>query len=150
MRTRRLGADRQNDAVRKACTLALGGLLALGLAGCGGSGGGGSGSGLVADVGKADVEVKGDRIVATTRVRVGGVAGRKLLLQWGLVDAEQGSESQQERVVDRYVTTRKVRSHDETLRIARPPVSTPYLIHFVLYAPDGSYLDSSDTPDFGG
>ena len=28
------------------------------------------------------------------------------------------------------------------------PTPTDYLVHFVLYAPDGSYLDSSDTDVF--
>jgi hypothetical protein len=130
-------------------------LAAVGvLSACGGGGGGASGGGgganLTADVSKAEAEVVGDKVVASARVRVGGVPGRKLVFEWGLVDAEQGRESQEERVVARYVTTRKVVTHDETIRVPRPDVSTPYLIHFVLYAPDGTYLDSEDTHDFGG
>jgi hypothetical protein len=29
-------------------------------------------------------------------------------------------------------------------------IYNPSLVHFVLYGPDGSFLSSSDTPDFGG
>jgi hypothetical protein len=29
-------------------------------------------------------------------------------------------------------------------------IYNPSLVHFVLYAPDGSFLSSSDTADFGG
>ena len=58
---------------------------------------------LVAKVQDAKVQVEGKDEVATAKVSVGGVAGRKLTLQWGLVDALQGNESQDEIVLHRYV-----------------------------------------------
>jgi hypothetical protein len=134
--------------------------LAFVLAGCGGSNGGtgnggasgdnsNSGSGLVADVSHPKVETRGDTIVASAQVRLGGVAGKHVTLDWGLVDALQGNESQQERVVRRYVTTRKVITATESVRIPVRVATSPLLVHFVLYAPDGTYLDSVDTEDFG-
>jgi hypothetical protein len=38
---------------------------------------------------------------------------------------------------------------DETATISfKLPVPTDYLVHFALYAPDGSYLSSSDSDVF--
>jgi hypothetical protein len=139
--------------------LVLGALLASALAACGGgssdSGGGSSGNGkgaggLIAKVAKAHVEITNGTAVATTRISVGGVAGKHVVLQWGLIDALQGGESQAEKVIHNYVTTRAVESYDETVRIPMSTIYNPSLVHFVLYAPDGSFLSSSDTPDFGG
>lgn len=139
--------------------LALGALLVAALAACGGgssdSGGGSSGggkgaAGLVARVAKAHVTITNGEAVATTTISVGGVAGKHVVLQWGLIDALQGGESQAEKVLHRYVTTRAVTSHDETVRIPMSTIYNPSLVHFVLYGPDGSFLSSSDTPDFGG
>ena len=94
------------------------------------------------------VETRGDTIVASAQVRLGGVAGKHVTLDWGLVDALQGNESQQERVV-KHVTTRKVITDTESIRIPVRIATSPLLVHFVLYAPDGTYLDSVDTDDFG-
>ena len=127
----------------------------LALSACGGAkNGGGKGAsvsknGLVADVSSPKVE-KGPKFVTTSvKVKVGGRAGRHLTLEWGLVDALQGNESQTERVVRRYVTTANVVTHNEQVKIPNSVVVTPYLVHFVLYAPDGTYLDSVDTAEFG-
>ena len=134
-------------------------LFALGLAAsaCGGSknagsqgsAGGNSGSSLVASVSDAKVEVQGSNEVATAKVKLGGVAGKRLTLSWGLVDALQGNQSEDERVVRHYVTTKKVVTTVETVKIPLSRAVSPLLVHFVLYAPDGSYLASDDTPDFG-
>ena len=97
----------------------------------------------------AKVQVEGTNEVATAKVSVGGVAGKHLTLSWGLVDALQGNESQDEIVLKRYVTTRKVVSTVETVKIPLSRAVSPLLVHFVIYAPDGSYLNSDDTPDFG-
>jgi hypothetical protein len=134
----------------------LGLLLTVALAACGGasdSAGGSSGSGkgaggLIAKVAKAQVKVTNGTVVATTTITVGGVAGKHVLLEWGLIDALQGSESQAEKVIRRYVTTTAVKTYPETLRIPMKTILQPSLVHFVLYAPDGSFLSSSDTPEF--
>jgi hypothetical protein len=123
--------------------------LALVAAGCGGggSGGGSSGGHLVADVGKADVAVHGKTVVATTKVKVGGVAGKHLVLQWGIIDAVAGRVSQEERVAQRFTTTRDVADHDVSVKFPLPPVPTMYLVHFALYSKN-SFLSSADTPEF--
>jgi hypothetical protein len=138
--------------------LALGLVLVTALAACGGasdSGGGSSGSGkgangLIAKVARANVTITNGVAVASTKITVGGVAGQHVVLQWGLIDALQGGESQAEKVIHRYVTTRAVKSYPESVRIPMKTIYNPSLVHFVLYAPDGSFLSSSDTPDFGG
>jgi hypothetical protein len=134
-------------------------VLVLAASACGGSknagssgakaSGGKSSSGLVATVSDAKVSVQGTNEVATAKVSVGGVAGKHLTLSWGLVDALQGNESQDEIVLERYVTTRKVVTRVETVKIPLSRAVSPLLVHFVVYAPDGSYLASDDTPDFG-
>ena len=91
----------------------------------------------------------GTNEVASAKVSVGGVAGKHLTLSWGLVDALQGNESQDEIVLKRFVTTRKVVTTIETVKIPVSRAVSPLLVHFVIYAPDGSYLNSDDTPDFG-
>lgn len=131
--------------------------LALLLVACGGSGGSSSSSGgtteqssgLVAEVSHPKVETTADTFVASAQVRIGGVPGRHLTLKWGLVDALLGNESQEERVIRRYVTTRKVVTDTESVRIPRRIANTPLLVHWVIYAPDGTYLASVDTHSFG-
>jgi|GEM_PF-6780963 len=139
--------------------LALGTVLVTALAACGsgsgdsggGSSGGGKGAGgLIAKVAKAHVKITNGTAVATTTISVGGVTGKHVVLQWGLIDALQGGESQAEKVIHSYLTTRAVKSYDETVRIPMSTIYNPSLVHFVLYAPDGSFLSSSDTADFGG
>lgn len=115
----------------------------------GGSGVSAAKGGLVASVSKPDVVTGAKVVTASAQISVGGVAGKHLVLEWGLVDALLGSESQAERVVRRYVTTRKVVTTRESVEIPVSKVVTPYLVHFVLYAPDGTYLDSVDTAEFG-
>jgi hypothetical protein len=136
-------------------------VLVLGLAACGGSSGGSNGDAsggggassrtpsLVAKVSDAKVAVDGSDEVASAKVSVGGVAGRKLTLQWGLVDALQGNESQDEIVLHRYVSTKNVVSGVQSVRIPLSRANTPLLVHFVLYDTDGAYLASDDTPQFG-
>jgi len=132
-------------------------VLVLAASACGGaknagSGGGSSSggkSGLVASVSQAKVSVEGTNEVASAKVSVGGVAGKHPTLSWGLVDALEGNQSQEERVLRRYVTTRKVVTRVESVKIPLSRAVSPLLVHFVVYAPDGSYLASADTPDFG-
>jgi hypothetical protein len=88
--------------------------------------------------------------VASTTISVGGVAGKHVTLQWGLIDALQGGESQAEIVIRRYTSTVAVKHYPATVRIKMSTIYNPSLVHFVLYAPDGSFLSSSDTSDFGG
>jgi hypothetical protein len=76
--------------------------------------------------------------------------GKHVTLEWGLIDALQGGESQAEVVLHRYVTTSTVKSHPAVVHIKMSTIYNPSLVHFVLYGPDGSFLSSSDTPDFGG
>ena len=113
------------------------------------SSGGNSGSALVATVSQAKVRVQGTNEVASAKVSVGGVAGKHLTFKWGLVDALQGNQSEEERVLRRYVTTRNVVTAVESVKIPLARAVSPLLVHFVIYAPDGSYLASADTPDFG-
>jgi hypothetical protein len=131
--------------------------LALMLAACGSSGGSPSSSGgpakntsgLVAEVSHPNVETTPDNFVASAQIRVGGMPGKHLTLKWGLVDALLGNESQEERVIRRYVTTRKIVTETESVRIPRRIANTPLLVHWVIYAPDGTYLASVDTHSFG-
>jgi hypothetical protein len=134
-------------------------VLVLAASACGGSknagsagataSGGQAGSGLVATVSDAKVSVQGRNEVASAKVSVGGVAGKHVTLKWGLVDALQGNQSQEERLVRSYVTTKKVVTDVESVKIPLSVAVSPLLVHFVIYAPDGSYLASDDTPDFG-
>jgi hypothetical protein len=133
---------------------------AAALAGCGSSGSssssdsGDSSSGpgsstLVAKVDHADAKVEGSSIVGTVKVTEGGHAGERLSLRYGLVDAVSGTRASQDEVLAaRYTTTGKVASKDVTIRFRKPNVPTDYLLHFVLYGPDGSYLASSDSDVF--
>lgn len=131
-------------------------LLALAvLTGCGGSKneasiGSSKHGGLVAGVSDAKAETGSTAVTASATIKFGGVAGKKVTLEWGLVDALQGNESQAEKLVRRYVTTAKVVTSTESVKIPLSEVHSPLLVHFVLYGPDGSYLASDDTNDFGG
>jgi hypothetical protein len=130
-------------------------VLVAALAACGGSSSssGGSGSGaktssLVAKVSHAKASFQGSKIVASADVEEGGHPGEKLTLRYGLVDAVSGTRaSEQEQVAARYVTTSQVKKVTQTVDIPKP-TPTDYLVHFVLYAPDGSYLASSDSDVF--
>jgi hypothetical protein len=148
-------------AVKTLRHLVLGAAVVLAVAACGSNGrggdagGGSSGSGkgaggLVAKVAKAHVKVTKGTAVATTTISVGGVAGKHVTLQWGLIDALQGGESQAEIVIHRYTSTKAVKQYPEAIRIKMSTIFNPSLVHFVLYGPDGSFLSSSDTADFGG
>ncbi len=119
-------------------------------AGGGSSGSGKGAGGIIAKVAKAHVEIANGRAVASTTISVGGVAGKHVTLQWGLIDALQGGESQAEIVLHRYTTTPAVKQFPAVVRIKMSTIFNPSLVHFVLYGPDGSFLSSSDTPDFGG
>jgi hypothetical protein len=129
------------------------------LAGCGssgpssssdtsGSGGGGSSSSLTAQVKSAQGEVQGNKIVASSDVKVGGKPGTRLTLKWNLVDAVSGVRaSEEDEIAKRFVTTAAVK--DETVNVTgKLPVPTDYIVHFALYAPDGSYLSSADSKVF--
>jgi hypothetical protein len=137
-------------------------VVVLALSACGGSGGSASGGGsaagsgggskepgLTAKVSNAKVELVGSNYVTSAKVSVGGVPGKKLTLEWGLVDALQGNESQDEIVLRRYVLTKQVKTDVQTVKIPVSRASSPLLVHYVLYNTDGAYLASDDTPDFG-
>jgi hypothetical protein len=127
------------------------------LAGCGSSGsssssdtsgGGQSSSSLVAKVKSAHATVQGKKIAASSDVKVGGKPGTHLTLKWNLVDAVSGVRaSEEDEIAKRFVTTADVQ--DETVNVTGPlPVPTDYIVHFALYAPDGSYLSSADSDVF--
>ena len=131
----------------------------LALSACGGSGSSsssGSGSpggakipGLTAKVSDAKVKLEGTNYVTTAKVTVGGIPGKKVTLEWGLVDALQGNESQDEIVLRKYVLTKEITTDVQTVKIPVSRASSPLLVHYVLYNTDGAYLASDDTPDFG-
>lgn len=135
--------------------LGLAAAVALIAAGCGSSGGspGGGGGGqkttsLVTDVSHATAGVQGKEVVASVQVKEGGHAGEHLSLRWGLVDAVSGvRSSQQDLLAASYVTTSTVKSMTATVHF-KLPTPTDYLVHFALYAPDGSYLASADSQVF--
>jgi hypothetical protein len=133
---------------------------ALALSACGsssgGSSGGGGGSpgavkipGLISKVSDAKVSLVGSNYVTSATVTVGGIAGKKLKLEWGLVDALQGNESQDEIVLRNYVLTKAPKTETVTVKIPASRANSPLLVHYVLYNTDGAYLASDDTPDFG-
>ena len=132
--------------------LLFAGALLAAVSGCGGSGSNGAPGGaskLVAKVEHATAKVEGSSIVATAKITEGGNAGEHLSLRYGLVDAVSGSRaSEDERLVARYTTTAAVSRKDVSIRFRKPDTLTDYLLHFVLYGPDGSYLASSDSPVF--
>ena len=124
-------------------------------AGCGGSSGSkstdGSASppasgGLVTKVESASAKVEGSSIVGIVKVTEGGKPGQRLTLRYGLVDAVSGVRaSQEEKLAATYTTTASVDTKEVTIRFAKPDTPTDYLLHFVLYGPDGSYLASADS-----
>ena len=128
-------------------------LFVIAGAGCGGSGSG-TGAGqtstkLVAKVQDAKAKVEGNSIVASARVTEGGRPGERLSLRYGLVDAVSGVRaSEEEQLAARYTTTSTVATKDVPIRFPKPDTPTDYLLHVVLYGPDGSYLASSDSPVF--
>jgi hypothetical protein len=139
--------------VRRVCLVLF---LLLVLAGCGGaknSGGVNSASdkpkGLVAEVSDAKAKTGAAGVTASATVKLGGLAGKKVTLDYGLVDALLGSESETEKVVRRYVTTLKVVEDTQSVQIPKRLINSPLLVHFVLYGPDGRYFASADTPEFG-
>jgi hypothetical protein len=132
-------------------------VLVLAAAGCGGNGGspssGGAPSGasgtLETKVEHASAKVEGTSIVGTVKVTEGGKPGQHLTLRYGLVDAVSGVRaSQEERLAAKYTSTSSAVSKDVTVRFAKPATPTDYLLHFVLYGPDGSYLASADSDVF--
>jgi hypothetical protein len=133
------------------------GTVVLAATGCGGGGGTSSSSGnapaaggqLVTKVEHAAAKVEGTSIVGTVKVTEGGKPGEHLSLRYGLVDAVSGVRaSQEERLAEKYTTTSSVVSKDVTVRFPKPDTPTDYLMHFVMYGPDGSYLASSDSDVF--
>lgn len=129
------------------------------LAGCGSSGSsgssdtsgsssGGGSSSLTAQVKNAKGAVEGNKVVASSDVKIGGKAGEHLTLKWNLVDAVSGVRaSEEDEIAKRFVTTANVQ--DETVNVtSKLPVPTDYIVHFALYAPDGSYLSSADSKVF--
>jgi hypothetical protein len=132
-------------------------LLVAALAACGGSSASNGGTGtttgptsssLVAKVSHAKASYDAGKITASVDVEEGGDPGKKLTLRYGLVDAVSGTRaSESEEIAARYVTTSQVKKVTETVTIPKP-TPTDYLVHFVLYAPDGSYLSSSDSDVF--
>jgi hypothetical protein len=117
--------------------------------GASGSGGGAKTPGLTARVSDAKVKLVGSNYVTSAKISVGGPPGKKVTLQWGLVDALQGNESQDEIVLRRYVLTKQVKTDVETVKIPASRANSPLLVHYVLYNSTGAYLASDDTPDFG-
>ncbi len=114
----------------------------------GSSSSGGSSSSLTAQVKNAKGAVEGNKVVASSEVKVGGKPGTRLTLKWNLVDAVSGVRaSEEDEIAKRFVTTANVQ--DETVNVTgKLPVPTDYIVHFALYAPDGSYLSSADSKVF--
>jgi hypothetical protein len=132
-------------------------VLGVTVTGCGGSSGSnssgapasGAAGNLVTKVEHASAKVDGKSIVGTVKVTEGGKPGEHLALRYGLVDAVSGVRaSQEERLAAKYTTTASVDSKDVTVRFPKPDTPTDYLLHFVLYGTDGSYLASSDSDVF--
>ncbi len=129
--------------------------LVLSASGCGGGSksssgttGTSAGGNLVTKVQHASATVDGASVVATVKVTEGGKPGEHLTLRWGLVDAVSGVRaSESEVVAAKYTTTASVDTKVVTVHFPKP-TPTDYLVHFALYATDGSYLASSDTDVF--
>ena len=139
--------------MRRVCLVLLALLV---LAGCGGAkneGGVNSASdkpkGLVAEVSDAKAKESSAGVTASAKVKVGGLPGRKVTLEYGLVDALLGSESETEKVIHRYVTTKEPVQDTQSVHVPKTAINSPLLVHFVLYGADGRYLASADTPEFG-
>jgi hypothetical protein len=132
-------------------------VLVLAAAGCGGGSKSTSSGepslpaagGLVTKVENPVAKVEGSKIVGTVEVTEGGKPGQHLTLRYGLVDAVSGTRASQEEVLAaKYTTTSSVDTNDVTIRFPKPDTPTDYLLHFVLYGPDGSYLASADSDVF--
>jgi hypothetical protein len=129
--------------------LSAGLVIAVSACGGGNSGGASKASKLVAKVEHASAKVEGASIVGTAKITEGGRPGEKLSLRYGLVDAVSGVRaSQDERLAATYTTTASVARKDVSIRFPKPDIPTDYLLHVVLYGPDGSYLASSDSQVF--
>jgi hypothetical protein len=131
-------------------------VLVVLLAGCGSSSSSSNGSSssgkkvtkLSVKVDHAKAEFTNGKITASVHVAEGGHPGEHLTLRYGLVDAVSGVRaSADEKLAARYTTTSKVEDHDVTITVPKP-VATDYIVHFALYAPDGSYLASDDSDVF--
>jgi hypothetical protein len=148
-----LAAFRHNGSVPRASLVLLAVFLVAGCGGAKNNNGVGSSAdkpkGLVAEVSSAKADEGADGVTASTKVKVGGLPGTKVTLEYGLVDALLGSESETEKVVHRYVTTKKVVEDTQMVHVPKRVINSPLLVHFVLYGPDGRYLASADTPEFG-
>jgi hypothetical protein len=113
----------------------------------GGGGDNGSPNSLSGSLSRSKVELSGDSVVASTRVRVGGEPGSRVTLKWGLVDVLSGRASVQDRVARRFTSTSSTVTHDVVIRFTKPAISSHYIINFALFGPDG-LLDSGDTGEF--
>lgn len=127
--------------------------IAVAATACGGSSSSSGSSGksvstLTVKVSHAKADFANGKIEASVHVDEGGRPGERLTLRYGLVDAVSGVRaSESEKLVARYTTTSKVESHDVQVTIPKP-VPTDYVVHFALYAPDGSWLASDDSDVF--
>ena len=122
------------------------------LAGCGGaknSRGVNSASdkpkGLVAEVSDAKATEGSGGVTASAKVKLGGLPGRKVTLEYGLVDALLGSESETEKVIQRYVTTKQVVEDTQSVHI---PKTLDQLAAARPLFGRRAYLASA-TPEFG-
>jgi hypothetical protein len=111
------------------------------------NGGNSSAQTLNGSVSRSKAEVSGNEVVASTRVRVDGIAGTRVTLKWGLVDSLSGRASVQDRVARRFTTTADTTTHDVVIRFRKPLIPSHYIINFALFGPDG-LLDSGDTGEF--
>jgi hypothetical protein len=140
----------------KALSILLLSLVAV-AAGCGGGSASKSngtqakaaGGSLVTKVENASAKIEGGSVVGTVKVTEGGQPGQHLVLRYGLVDAVSGVRaSQEERLAKKYTTTASVDSGEVTIRFPKPDAATDYLLHFVMYGSDGTYLASADSDVF--
>jgi hypothetical protein len=127
-------------------------VLTVLLAGCGGSSNAPTqapAGKLVAKVSDAKVAVDAGRLKGSVKVVYGGMPGERLTLAWGLVDAVTGVRaSQGELALAHPTTTADVVTHTYPLDVKAPTTPTDYIVHYALYAPDGTYLASKDTSIF--
>jgi hypothetical protein len=111
----------------------------------GGGSGNGSATSLSGSVSRPKAELAGDTVVASVRVRIGGISGSKVTLNWGLVDSLSGRASLQDRVARRFTSTSTAVTRDVVIRFAKPATPSHYIINFALYGPNGALVDSTDT-----
>jgi hypothetical protein len=110
-----------------------------------GDGGKGSTTSLSASLSRPKAELSGETVVASVRVRLGGIAGSKLTLRWGLVDSLSGRASLQDRVARHFTSTSASVTRDVVIRFPKPATPSHYIINFGLYGPNGALVDSTDT-----